>query len=175
MLAAAHVLAMDAKNLLDVVDAIKHRYETIFEEYFQVNLVIILHLSSSLSSRFYNSKFVGHLECRVDDYSINNFVQKCATCYFPSRRSHEWGRISNNATSFSGAFLSEQCCKSYCKLKKIFRLIIPFNWLFKAMVNSHQQIELLESYQQQQSIPLKIVEDHAGNISRKNDKCSSDL
>lgn len=39
MLSAAHVLAMDAKNLLDVVDTIKQRYEHIFIEYFQPNLV----------------------------------------------------------------------------------------------------------------------------------------
>uniref|UniRef100_A0A1A9V2P1 Focal AT domain-containing protein n=1 Tax=Glossina austeni TaxID=7395 RepID=A0A1A9V2P1_GLOAU len=34
MLSAAHVLAMDAKNLLDVVDTIKQRYESIFTEYY---------------------------------------------------------------------------------------------------------------------------------------------
>ncbi|KAL9876991.1 protein tyrosine kinase 2 Fak isoform 3-T6 [Glossina fuscipes fuscipes] len=34
MLSAAHVLAMDAKNLLDVVDTIKQRYESIFIEYY---------------------------------------------------------------------------------------------------------------------------------------------
>lgn len=38
MLSAAHVLAMDAKNLLDVVDAIRQRYETIFCEYFETNV-----------------------------------------------------------------------------------------------------------------------------------------
>lgn len=40
MLSAAHVLAMDAKNLLDVVDAIRQRYETIFGEYFEHNVII---------------------------------------------------------------------------------------------------------------------------------------
>ncbi|KAM7342676.1 protein tyrosine kinase 2 Fak isoform 2-T5 [Cochliomyia hominivorax] len=38
MLSAAHVLAMDAKNLLDVVDAIRQRYDSIFAEYFEANL-----------------------------------------------------------------------------------------------------------------------------------------
>ncbi|TMW52936.1 hypothetical protein DOY81_001969 [Sarcophaga bullata] len=37
MLSAAHVLAMDAKNLLDVVDTIRQRYESIFAEYFEKN------------------------------------------------------------------------------------------------------------------------------------------
>ncbi|XP_013100344.1 focal adhesion kinase 1 isoform X2 [Stomoxys calcitrans] len=37
MLSAAHVLAMDAKNLLDVVDAIRQRYESLFIEYFEQN------------------------------------------------------------------------------------------------------------------------------------------
>ncbi|XP_061391821.1 focal adhesion kinase 1 [Musca vetustissima] len=37
MLSAAHVLAMDAKNLLDVVDNIRQRYETLFLEYFEQN------------------------------------------------------------------------------------------------------------------------------------------
>ncbi|XP_075170034.1 protein tyrosine kinase 2 Fak [Haematobia irritans] len=37
MLSAAHVLAMDAKNLLDVVDTIRHRYESLFMEYFEQN------------------------------------------------------------------------------------------------------------------------------------------
>lgn len=35
MLSAAHVLAMDAKNLLDVVDAIRQRYDSLFVEYFE--------------------------------------------------------------------------------------------------------------------------------------------
>ncbi|XP_073848140.1 protein tyrosine kinase 2 Fak isoform X3 [Musca autumnalis] len=37
MLSAAHVLAMDAKNLLDVVDNIRQRYESLFIEYFEQN------------------------------------------------------------------------------------------------------------------------------------------
>ncbi|XP_037806988.1 focal adhesion kinase 1 isoform X2 [Lucilia sericata] len=37
MLSAAHVLAMDAKNLLDVVDVIRQRYESVFGEYFEQN------------------------------------------------------------------------------------------------------------------------------------------
>lgn len=39
MLSAAHVLAMDAKNLLDVVDTIRQRYELIFAEYFEQNVI----------------------------------------------------------------------------------------------------------------------------------------
>lgn len=39
MLSAAHVLAMDAKNLLDVVDTIRKRYESIFAEYFEQNVI----------------------------------------------------------------------------------------------------------------------------------------
>lgn len=51
MLSAAHVLAMDAKNLLDVVDAIRQRYETIFCEYFETNVseIQIFLLNSTLT------------------------------------------------------------------------------------------------------------------------------
>lgn len=63
MLSAAHVLAMDAKNLLDVVDSIKQRFEAIFTEYFEQTLVnnIVLFILNVLY--FIAKLFRGFLLC----------------------------------------------------------------------------------------------------------------
>uniref|UniRef100_T1PC28 Protein tyrosine kinase n=1 Tax=Musca domestica TaxID=7370 RepID=T1PC28_MUSDO len=167
MLSAAHVLAMDAKNLLDVVDNIRQRYESLFVEYFEQNEPPPLSAVSSSSSGGGSS--INQMTATAASGNINTNTSSSSSNMvggeilnedgYQIMQNHIMEPLYSNSTDAHNTVVNQNLVHNaddilITRRNSTFNVDLGMSSTSSNFLNEHQ----LQQQQQHQN-PLKIIED----------------